>query len=68
MANPENPPLFLGANPGAFTEVTLRDLFAGFIACGLEANSSFDRMAEATARHAYAGADAMLAEREKRED
>jgi hypothetical protein len=65
-----NPPLFDGAWEKATgtrwaTDITLRDLFAGMVLCGM-AGREKGYSAGTTAATAYLYADAMLAEREKK--
>ncbi len=64
---PYNPELFEGESPGLLqTDVTLRDLFAASVLHGLAGKTSTNK-AGRVAKVAYEFADAMLAEREKRE-
>ena len=70
---PSNPPLFnvIHAKSGdCETEVTLRDLFAAAIRCGMEANphKRMDLSASDAAEYVGEEADALLAEREKAGD
>lgn len=72
---PDNPPLFSALDSVVWTKIDLRDLFAAFALVAIDINekrrdgySGKGVTVELVASHAYALADAMLREREKRHD
>lgn len=70
---PNNPHLFDGIETGAYTQITLRDLFAAFALVAIDINEkrreAYSSAGKATvdlvAGQAYALADAMLRKREE---
>ena len=70
MTKPKNPPLFdiMETQDIVYaTSITLRDLFAAFALAGIDTEAlDPDKPQGHTARIAYAVADAMLAERERK--
>ena len=65
MSAPENPPLFSKWQGSAWSEISLRDIFAGFALAGACVNEPGVEDSADLASEAYAHADAMLAERAK---
>lgn len=72
MPKPTNPNLFVGgyngSKPEYWTEITLRDLFAAAALAGTLADTRCSGSFSDFSKDAFAYADAMLAEREKRDD